>query len=231
MIFNMMEPSPVISKGIIDLISQTGTIARIVLIILLTFSVISWAIIFYKLRILSKAKGQSLEFLTYFRKSRKFSDINFSSDRFKFSPLVSIFRAGYNEINFQISHQEESKNSLNFESLQRVLLRISNKETEKLESFMGFLATTGSVTPFIGLFGTVWGIMDSFREIGMRGSASLATVAPGIAEALITTAAGLFTAIPAVIFYNHFLRQIKSIVNEMENFILEFINLTEKLFL
>lgn len=231
MIFNMMEPNPVISRGVLDLISQTGPVARIVLIILLSFSIISWAIIFYKLRILSKAKKQSYDFLSYFRKSRKFSDINFSSDRFKFSPLASIFRAGYNEINFQISHQEQGKNSLNLESLQRVLLRISNKEIERLESFMGFLATTGSVTPFIGLFGTVWGIMDSFREIGMRGSASLATVAPGIAEALITTAAGLFTAIPAVIFYNHFLRQIKSIVNEMENFILEFINLTEKLFL
>lgn len=231
MIFNMMEPNPVISRGVLDLISQTGPVARIVLIILLSFSIISWAIIFYKLRILSKAKKQSYDFLSYFRKSRKFSDINFSSDRFKFSPLASIFRAGYNEINFQISHQEQGKNSLNLESLQRVLLRISNKEIERLENFMGFLATTGSVTPFIGLFGTVWGIMDSFREIGMRGSASLATVAPGIAEALITTAAGLFTAIPAVIFYNHFLRQIKSIVNEMENFILEFINLTEKLFL
>ncbi len=231
MIFNMMEPSPLVSRDILDLISQTGTVARLVLIVLLTFSVISWAIIFYKLRILSKAKKQSYDFLGYFRKSRKFADINFSSDRFKFSPLASIFRAGYNEINFQISHQEQNKNSLNLESLQRILLRISNKEIEKLENFMGFLATTGSVTPFIGLFGTVWGIMDSFREIGMRGSASLATVAPGIAEALISTAAGLFTAIPAVIFYNHFLRQIKSIVNEMENFILEFINLTEKLFL
>jgi biopolymer transport protein TolQ len=227
----MLENSIAPSRDVISLISQTGTVARIVLLILLTFSVISWAIIFYKLRTLSKVKKQSYDFLNYFRKSRKFSDINFSSERFKFSPLVSIFRAGYNEINFQISHQEDSKNSINIESLQRVLLRISNKEIEKLENFMGFLATTGSVTPFIGLFGTVWGIMDSFREIGMRGSASLATVAPGIAEALITTAAGLFTAIPAVIFYNHFLRQIKSIVNEMENFILEFINLTEKLFL
>ncbi len=231
MTFNMMEPSPVVTRDILDIISQTGTVAKVVLIILLAFSVISWAIIFYKLRILSKAKKQSYDFLNYFRKSRKFSDINFSSERFKFSPLASIFRAGYNEINYQISLQEQSKNSLNLESLQRVLLRISNKEIEKLEDFMGFLATTGSVTPFIGLFGTVWGIMDSFREIGIRGSASLATVAPGIAEALISTAAGLFTAIPAVIFYNHFLRQIKSIVNEMENFILEFINLTEKLFL
>lgn len=231
MIFTMMEPSSVVSRDLIDLLSQTGTVARIVLIILLSFSVISWAIIFYKLRILSKAKRQSFDFLAYFRKSKKFSDINFSSDRFKFTPLASIFRAGYNEINFQISHQEQSKNSLNLESLQRVLLRTSNKEIEKLENFMGFLATTGSVTPFIGLFGTVWGIMDSFREIGMRGSASLATVAPGIAEALITTAAGLFTAIPAVIFYNHFLRQIKSLVNEMENFILEFIHITEKVFL
>ncbi|MGQ9618009.1 MAG: protein TolQ [Candidatus Aminicenantia bacterium] len=231
MFFNMMEPSTVVSRDILHLLSQTGTIARIVLLILLTFSVISWAIIFYKLRTLSKAKKQSMDFLSYFRKSKKFSDINFSSDRYRFSPLTSIFRAGFNEINFQLSHQGETKNSLNLESLQRALLRISNKEIEKLENFMGFLATTGSVTPFIGLFGTVWGIMDSFREIGMRGSASLATVAPGIAEALISTAAGLFTAIPAVIFYNHFLRQIKSLVTEMENFILEFTNLTEKLLL
>ncbi len=230
MIFNMMEPAPVVSRDIIDLISHTGTIARIVLLILLTFSVFSWAIIFYKIRSLSKAKKQSADFLSTFRKSRRFSDINFASDRFRYSPLATIFRAGYNEINFQISHQEDRKNSLNLEAIQRVLLRVSNKEIEKLENFMGFLATTGSVTPFIGLFGTVWGIMDSFHEIGLRGSASLATVAPGIAEALIATAAGLFAAIPAVIFYNHFLRQIKSLVTEMENFILEFINLSEKLF-
>ncbi len=230
MIFNMMKPAPVVSRDIVDLISHTGTLARIVLLILLTFSVFSWAIIFYKIMILSKAKKQSANFLSTFRKSRRFSDINFASDRFRYSPLATIFRAGYNEINFQISHQEERKNSLNLEAIQRVLLRISNKEIERLENFMGFLATTGSVTPFIGLFGTVWGIMDSFHEIGLRGSASLATVAPGIAEALIATAAGLFTAIPAVIFYNHFLRQIKSLVTEMENFILEFINLSEKLF-
>ncbi len=230
MIFNMMKPAPVVSRDIVDLISHTGTVARIVLLILLTFSVFSWAIIFYKIMILSKAKKQSANFLSTFRKSRRFSDINFASDRFRYSPLATIFRAGYNEINFQISHQGERKNSLNLEAIQRVLLRISNKEIERLENFMGFLATTGSVTPFIGLFGTVWGIMDSFHEIGLRGSASLATVAPGIAEALIATAAGLFTAIPAVIFYNHFLRQIKSLVTEMENFILEFINLSEKLF-
>ena len=121
-------------------------------------------------------------------------------------------------------------NMLNVESLNRALLRASNEEISRLERMMSFLATTGSVTPFIGLFGTVWGIMDAFHKIGLTKSASLAVVAPGIAEALIATAAGLFAAIPAVIAYNHYLQKIKELITEMDDFSLEFLNLTEKLY-
>ncbi|MEW6457305.1 MAG: protein TolQ [Acidobacteriota bacterium] len=218
-------------ENIINIISELGIVAKIVILILMFFSVMSWAIIFYKWREIKKAKTHSRDFLESFRKGKKFSDINYASERFKFSPLAAVFRAGYNELNFQMKPESGGKNPFNIESLQRVLLKTSNREISKFEKMMGFLATAGSVTPFIGLFGTVWGIMDSFREIGLRGSANLATVAPGIAEALIATAAGLFTAIPAVIAYNHFLSQIKSLVTEMEDFSLEFLNLSEKLFL
>lgn len=218
-------------ENIINLISELGLVAKIVIFILMFFSVMSWAIIFYKWREIKKAKTHSRDFLESFRKGKKFSDINYASERYKFSPLASVFKAGYNELNFQMKPESGGKNPFNVESLQRVLLKTSNREISKFEKMMGFLATTGSVTPFIGLFGTVWGIMDSFREIGLRGTANLATVAPGIAEALIATAAGLFTAIPAVIAYNHFLSQIKTLVTEIEDFSLEFLNISEKLFL
>lgn len=218
-------------ENIINIIFELGLVAKIVIFILMFFSVMSWAIIFYKWREIKKAKTHSRDFLESFRKGKKFSDINYASERYKFSPLASVFKAGYNELNFQMKPESGGKNPFNVESLQRVLLKTSNREISKFEKMMGFLATTGSVTPFIGLFGTVWGIMDSFREIGLRGTANLATVAPGIAEALIATAAGLFTAIPAVIAYNHFLSQIKRLVTEIEDFSLEFLNISEKLFL
>ncbi len=207
---------------------------KIVLLIILFFSVFSWAVIIYKSRVIKKARLQSQKFLRIFRKSKTLSEVNEASLHFKLSPLSSIFRAGYLEINAQLRSNpkgsQEQNSTLNIESLNRALLRASNSEISRLEKMMSFLATTGSVTPFIGLFGTVWGIMDAFHKIGLSKSASLAVVAPGIAEALIATAAGLFAAIPAVIAYNHYLHKIKDLITDMEDFSLEFINLSEKLY-
>ncbi len=229
-----LQPSISGEGTILDLILRTGLIVKLVLLILLFFSIFSWAVIIYKSRQIKKAKLQTQKFLRIFRRSKQLSEINEISLRFKFTPLSSIFRAGFQELNAQLKLNPEDSSkkirALNAESLNRALLRASNEEISRLEKMMSFLATTGSVTPFIGLFGTVWGIMDAFHKIGLTKSASLAVVAPGIAEALIATAAGLFAAIPAVIAYNHYLQKIKELITEMDDFSLEFLNLTEKLY-
>jgi len=229
-----IQPSTLEEGTILNLILRTGLVVKLVLLILIFFSIFSWAVIIYKSRQIKKAKVQTEKFLRIFRRSKQLSEINEISLRFKFTPLSTIFRAGFQELNAQLRLNPEGSskkiNSLNTESLNRTLLRASNEEISRLEKMMSFLATTGSVTPFIGLFGTVWGIMDAFHKIGVTKSASLAVVAPGIAEALIATAAGLFAAIPAVIAYNHYLQKIKELITEMDDFSLEFINLTEKLY-
>lgn len=213
------------------LILEASFIVQMVLVILLFFSVFSWAIIIFKRNTLKSASVKSKKFLNVFRKSRNLSEVNEAAKKFKPSPLASLFRAGYRELAFfSKSNPHPSLTSANLESLNRAMVKAANGEITRMEKMMNFLATTGSVTPFIGLFGTVWGIMDSFNEIGIAGSASLVTVAPGIAEALIATALGLFAAIPAVIAYNHFLHRIKELIIEMEDFSIEFLNITERLY-
>jgi len=158
-------------------------------------------------------------------------EVNEASQRFKASHLAALFHAGFKELVYlKKSNHSSCLTSENLESINRALIKASNKEVIRLEKMMSFLATTGSASPFIGLFGTVWGIMDSFQEIGIQKSASLQTVAPGIAEALIATALGLFAAIPAVIAYNHYLHRIKEIISEMEDFSIEFISISERLY-
>lgn len=191
----------------IDLIKQTGFVAKAVLLILLFFSVFSWAIIFYKWKIFKSMRRQNQKFLEAFLNSNGAKELFSSAKRFELSPLASLYRGVFTEV--------YGKNPSNLEAIIR---KCSSDEANRVESYLGFLATTGSTTPFIGLFGTVWGIMDAFRAIGVKGSASLATVAPGIAEALITTAAGLFAAIPAVIAYNYFTSQANKIINEVTDF-------------
>ncbi|MEN2985806.1 MAG: protein TolQ [Thermodesulfovibrionaceae bacterium] len=192
---------------VIDLIKQTGIVAKVVLIILLFFSICSWTIIFYKLKVLKKMKKEDDRFFEIFINSHSSKDLFSQAKRFDNSPMASLFRNIYTEV--------QGKNPINLEAILRKYL---SEEIYKIESYLGFLATTGSTTPFIGLFGTVWGIMDAFRAIGVKGSASLATVAPGIAEALVTTAAGLFTAIPAVVAYNYFVSRSNKIINELSDF-------------
>jgi biopolymer transport protein TolQ len=228
LLFTVLPGSIGNSGDIISLIKGATPIGKITLLILLIFSIISWAIIIFKLSEYSKAKKNSLKFVEYFRKSKNLSDINKFASTFRNNPLSEIFKLGYRELSLRMGTKENPGN-LNLEIVQRSLLRASNGEITRLERLNGFLATTATVSPFIGLFGTVWGIMSSFQEISNMGQANLATVGPGIAEALIATALGLFAAIPAVIFYNLLLNKLKVIIASMEDFTLEFLNISENL--
>lgn len=201
----------------LQLILQAGYVVKGILVILLFFSVFSWAIIFYKHRYLSKASKESDSFLRVFRTGRDIKGLYQTARSLALSPLANVFKSVYTE---------ESR--INRDEVKRLLRRYEALEVVKLQSYLNFLATTGSTTPFIGLFGTVWGIMDAFRGIGAAGSASLAVVAPGIAEALITTAAGLAAAIPGVVAYNYYLSRAKILIIEMEDFSEELFDLFSK---
>jgi len=191
----------------LQLILQAGYIVKGVLIILLFFSVVSWAIIFFKHRYFSKANKENDQFMKAYRAGRDPKGLYQVTRAFTISPIANIFRAVYAD--------EGNKDK---SETKRLLRRYEALETAKLEKYLSFLATTGSTTPFIGLFGTVWGIMNSFRNIGASGAASLAVVAPGIAESLIATAAGLAAAIPAVIAYNYYLSMARRMIVEIEDF-------------
>jgi biopolymer transport protein TolQ len=221
--------SPVNHNGdFIYLIKNASVVVKLVLLLLLAFSIISWAVIIFKLMEYGRAKKKSLRFLEFFKKNKNFSEINNTKSLYGNNPLGEIFRFGYREISLQ-SGSGQKLGKLDLECVHRALLRASNSEITRFERLNGFLATCASATPFIGLFGTVWGIMSSFQQIGIQMNANLATVAPGIAEALIATALGLFAAIPAVIFYNLLLNKLKVLIAMMEDFVLEFLNLSEKL--
>jgi biopolymer transport protein TolQ len=213
------------------LVIEANIVVQLVIIVLIFFSVFSWAIIFFKRTTLKSAFSQSEKFLRVFRQSNNLSEVNKASRKYRGSPLASLFHSGYKELAYlSKSNPERPLTPERLESVNRALVKASNSEISKLEKMMSFLATTGSVTPFIGLFGTVWGIMVAFHRIGIVRSAGLDIVAPGIAEALIATAAGLFAAIPAVIAYNHYLHRIKDLITEMEDFSLEFLSIAEKLY-
>jgi biopolymer transport protein TolQ len=222
-----------------QLVTQGGIIAESVLVLLLIFSAFSWGVILYKAWQYRRAGAQSSTFIDVFRKSSKFSEVQAVCRSLPESPLVGLFQAGYAELNMQLrGGGGENKPAAapprptlkSLDAVDRALLRATTVEMTKLERRVPFLATTASITPFIGLFGTVWGIMDSFQRIGVAGSSSLAVVAPGIAHALIATAAGLFAAIPAVYFYNHFTNRVKHFSAEMDDFSLEFLNIAERNF-
>lgn len=226
------------STDIVSLIAEATVVAKAVLLILLIFSAISWAIIFYKAWVYRRAEQQTATFLGVFRKSSKFSEVQAVCPTLSASPLVGLFQSGYTELNTQLRTGGEARppggagrpTLKSLDAVDRALLRATTVELNKLEHRVPFLATTASISPFIGLFGTVWGIMISFLSIGAAGSSSLNVVAPGIAEALIATAAGLFAAIPAVYFYNHFTHKVKTFASEMDDFSLEFLNISERNF-
>ena len=219
------------------LLTGTGLVVKLVLFVLLYFSVVSWAIIFYKLKQVHRANRESERFMDFFWKTKRFDAINSQLDRFTFSPLSVLFSEGYGELT-KLSEKRDEKVEPNvistelagIDNIARALRRATTSEITRLEKYLTFLATTGSTAPFIGLFGTVWGIMTAFRGIGETGSASLAVVAPGIAEALIATAIGLVAAIPAVMGYNHFQNKIKVLIADMDSFSTEFLNIVQRSF-
>lgn len=215
-----------------QLIANTGLVARATLFILLFFSILSWAIIFKKYRSFAAARQQSRQFLEIFRRSRKLSEIRSASKGLAGSPLAEVFLAGYREIENQVSFSENpgSPRVRSLEAIERALQIASSAQLAALEQWLSWLATIAAATPFIGLFGTVWGIMDAFQGLGSASSASLRSVAPGISEALVTTAAGLFTAIPALIAYNQFVQRVKEFGAQMDDFRLELLNMTERHF-
>ncbi len=206
-----------------NLIQQTGLVAKIVLLILLAFSVFSWAIILAKWSAFKRVRAQSGRFVRAFRKATRLQDVSAVAEQFKPSPLVGVFEGAYDEYRRQGGGVPR-----NLTSIQRATQIASSEEMTRLERRLPWLATTGAVTPFIGLFGTVWGIIDAFQGLGTAGAATLRAVAPGISEALITTAAGLFAAIPAVIAYNAFSHQIKEFAARSDDFALELLNTFER---
>ena len=223
-----------------QLIADAGPVSIAVLIILAVFSLVSWAIILSKWMVLRRAESHSQAFLEIFRHSKKFSDVHSICHQLRSSPLVGMFMSGYNELGYQlrskggkssgVALEAEGTQIKSLDSVARSLIRASNAEMARLEKRLGFLATTGSATPFIGLFGTVWGIMNAFQRIGATQAANISVVAPGVSEALIATAAGLAAAIPAVIFYNYFVNWVKAMSIQMDDFALEYLSIIERNF-
>ena len=209
---------------IVDMLSNTGPVAKLVLLVLLVFSLISWAIILTKWGLLRRARTQSGRFVRAFRKAQRLQDIAAVADQFKPSPLVGVFEGGYEEYRRQAAANGAIRNLL---SIQRGMQIGASEEITRLERNVPWLAITAAVTPFIGLFGTVWGIIDAFHGLGTAGAATLRAVAPGISEALITTAAGLAAAIPAVIAYNLIGASIREFAARSDDFALELLNAVE----
>lgn len=225
-------PSPlaallVLQTSFWELISGGSVLANVVLVILLVFSIYSWTIIFSKWSALGAARKTDARFLRAFRKSNGLESVMVASEQFRPSPMVAVFDAGYEEV----SRQVKSKGSpANHNAINRSLQIGTNQQLARMEKGLGWLATTASVSPFIGLLGTVLGIIRAFQNLKGAGSASLDSVGPGIAEALIATAAGLFAAIPAAMAYNHFNQLLKAMGSDMDDFGLEFLNLIERSF-
>jgi biopolymer transport protein TolQ len=220
-------PAVFIGSDILDLISNTGPVAKFVLLTLLAFSLISWAIILTKWSLLRRARLQSGRFMRAFRKAQRLQDIATVADQFRPSPLVGVFEGGFQEYKRQLAAPGSSLRSLT--AVQRGMQIGVSEEITRLERNVPWLAITAAVTPFIGLFGTVWGIIDAFHGLGTAGGATLRAVAPGISEALITTAAGLATAIPAVIAYNLVGSSIREFASRSDDFTLEVLNAIESM--
>lgn len=216
-----------------EMFLNAGPMVKFVMLLLLSFSIGSWYIIFTKLILFKKVKEETTRFLKMFWKCRNLAEASKSAPQTPLSPEAQIFTAGYNELQ-KLSKTAAAagdtleKRLVGMDNFKRSLAKAESTELDRLGKALNFLATTGSSTPFIGLFGTVWGIMSSFQEIGQRGSASLAVVAPGISEALVATAAGLAVAIPAVIFFNHFSGKVADFENEMQRFSADLQNLVER---
>ncbi len=224
--------------AISDMIISAGPVGQLVMLTLLLFSVASWTIVIMKARLFKKVRLDSEDFLETFWNSANLNEAHTAAAQYQFSPQASVFIAGFAELqkinkirNRQENDAAEEKLDMQLatmDNLKRAIRKAQGEMFSQMGKNLPFLATTGSAAPFIGLFGTVWGIMVSFHDIGQRGSASLAVVAPGISEALVATAAGLAAAIPAVIFYNYFSNKLDLIDGEVDSFAIDFLNLVER---
>jgi len=225
-------------ETIIDMVTGSGAVVQLVLLLLLAFSVSSWAIIFTKRRQVRRAERESERFIDIFWDAKNLTAINTASLDLKASPVAQVFRAGYQELvritraKREVAPGDDMSTDLGgVENVERAMKRAASQEITKLEKSLTFLATTASAAPFVGLFGTVWGIMNAFRGLSVTQSSSIQAVAPGISEALIATAIGLAAAIPAVMAYNYFADRVRVLGTEMENFASEFLNIAERHFL
>jgi biopolymer transport protein TolQ len=212
-----------------------GPIVKLVLLLLVVFSVVSWAIIFLKFRLFKGIERNQAAFVKSFAEGKSLAALYDLAEKSQRTPLIEVFRTGYLELTrIQRGRGAESaavgarSGVFPMDNIERAMRKAANEEAALMESYLPFLATTGSATPFIGLFGTVWGIMNAFSGIAAVGSASLATVAPGIAEALVATAAGLAAAIPSVMAYNYFLNRVRAIATRIDSFTVEFVNFLER---
>lgn len=227
-----------IDSRVWQLVTEADLVAKAVFVILLVFSILSWAVILSKIRLFRKAKFETQRFLTTFRRRKKVADVYNSLVGMRHTPLSRILAEGYKDLEHLVQRKPagnpesllqygvartgaEAADYDHVQSMRLTLQRISQEELAKLEKNVTVLATTGNVAPFFGLLGTIWGVMDSFLSIGIRGQANLAVVAPGIAVALIATIVGLAAAIPAVIGYNYCVSQLRNWANQMDNFSLE----------
>ena len=215
-----------LSSNLLTLIVMAGPVTKFVLSILLLLSVISWAIIFYKWRMMRRAMAENRRFIAFYHKIEDLADLKRRAEYLSYSPLAAVFLDAYSYL--QPHLETENDRGVSMRSVQGWLRTAVERQIIRLVEHLSFLATTGNVSPFIGLFGTVLGIIDSFQSMGRLGTASIAAVAPGVAEALLATAAGLFAAIPAVVAYNYYVNRVKILVGEMETFSADFINRVEE---
>ena len=218
-------PAFIIGGDIVDLVRETGPVAQAVLVVLLAFSLVSWSIILSRWSVLRRARVQSGRFLRAFRRAQRLQDVAAVSEQFLPSPLVGVFQSGFREFERQVGSSGTLRNPL---SVQRTMQIASSEQITRFERNLPWLAITAAVTPFVGLFGTVWGIIDAFHGLGTSGAATLRAVAPGISEALITTAAGLAAAIPAVIAYNLIGGSIRDFAARCDDFSLEMLNAVDR---
>ncbi len=220
---------------VVAMVLNSGYVAKVVLVILLLMSIVCWGIILNKTFSFSKLHKENLEFRNQFEKITNLTQLHTIAMKMENSPLAVVYAAGYIELQKSIKQDDKGKkervlSGVSYRSIERELQKAATDEVIRLERKVNFLATTGNTAPFIGLFGTVWGVMDAFRIIGVKGSASISGVAPGISEALIATASGLVAAVPAVIAYNTIVNKISRYEKEIDTFIMDFLILVEKNF-
>jgi len=222
-----MNSSHVVKTDLFDLVSNAGPMGKFVLTALVLISVFCWSVIISKYRLFKATRIANKNFLAFFWQSKSMDDIFHQIDQFSDSPIAAVFRSGMKELR-KLSSAPEGMGEFELENVSRALSRTSNDEVAQLEKNITWLATTASSAPFVGLFGTVWGIMTSFQSIGASGAANLAVVAPGISEALIATAAGIGAAIPAAVFYNSYLNEIKRVALDIDGFNQDFLNIVRR---